>query len=135
MHELVDLGHSMTHEAAGLCRDEPKTSEHIGISPAEEGWTVANDNEMYLVAALTCNVLQQHLVVFNHQWSRPSTIDGLGYPRLSDAEGIVGCCICASRGPRSWWRVSKSSGGAFEFVAPLPGISARFAMARAIITG
>jgi hypothetical protein len=42
-----------------LCRDETRTSEHIGNSPAEEGWTVANDNEMYLVAALTCNVLQQ----------------------------------------------------------------------------
>jgi hypothetical protein len=41
-----------------LCRDETRTSEHIGISPAEEGWTVANDNERYLVAALTCNVLQ-----------------------------------------------------------------------------
>jgi hypothetical protein len=59
MHELVDLGHSMTHAAVGLCRDETRTSEHTGISPAEEGWTVANDNEMYLVAALTCNVLQQ----------------------------------------------------------------------------
>jgi hypothetical protein len=59
MHELVDLGHSMTHAAIGLCRDPTRTSEHIGISPAEEGWTVANDNEMYLVAALTCNVLQQ----------------------------------------------------------------------------
>jgi hypothetical protein len=44
-----------------LCRDETRTSEHIGISPAEEGWTVANDNERYLVAALTCNVLQ-HLL-------------------------------------------------------------------------
>jgi hypothetical protein len=58
MHELVGLGHSMTHAVVSLCRDETRTSEHIGISPAEEGWTVANDNEMYLVAALTCNVLQ-----------------------------------------------------------------------------
>jgi hypothetical protein len=58
MHELVDLGHSMTHAAVDLCRDETRTSEHVGISPAEEGWTVANNNEMYLVAALTCNVLQ-----------------------------------------------------------------------------
>jgi hypothetical protein len=57
MHELVDLGHSVTHAAVGLCRDETRTSEHIGISP-EEGWTVANDNERCLVAALTCNVLQ-----------------------------------------------------------------------------
>jgi hypothetical protein len=63
MHELVDLGHSMTHAVVGLCRDETRTSEHIGISPAEEGWTVANDNEMFLVAALTCNVLQQCLSV------------------------------------------------------------------------
>jgi hypothetical protein len=59
MHELVDLGHSMTHVAVGLCRDETRTSEHKGISPAEEGWTVADENERYLVAALTCNVLQQ----------------------------------------------------------------------------
>jgi hypothetical protein len=63
MHELVGLGHSMTHAVVGLCRDETRTSEHIGISPAEEGWTVANDNEMYLVAALTCNVLQQSHVL------------------------------------------------------------------------
>jgi hypothetical protein len=58
MHELVDLGHSMTQAAVGLCRDETRTSEHIGISPAEEGCTVANDNETFLVAALTCKVLQ-----------------------------------------------------------------------------
>jgi hypothetical protein len=57
MHELVGLGHSMTHAVVSLCQDETRTSEHIGISPAEEVWTVANDNEMYLVAALTCNVL------------------------------------------------------------------------------
>jgi hypothetical protein len=58
MHELVDLGHSMTRAEVGLCRNETRTSEPIGISPAEEGWTVANDHEMYLVAALNCNVLQ-----------------------------------------------------------------------------
>jgi hypothetical protein len=69
MHELVDLGHSMPHAAVGLCRDETRTSEHIGISPAEEGWTVANDNERYLVAALTCNVLQ-HTVVFQKARAR-----------------------------------------------------------------
>jgi hypothetical protein len=45
-------------ETAVMCRDETRTSEHVGISPAEEGWIVTNDNEMYLVAALTCNVLQ-----------------------------------------------------------------------------
>jgi hypothetical protein len=33
--------------------------EHIGLSPAEEGWTVANVNETCLVVALNCNVLQQ----------------------------------------------------------------------------
>jgi hypothetical protein len=32
-------------------------SKHKGISPAEEGWSIANDNEMYLVAALICIVL------------------------------------------------------------------------------
>jgi hypothetical protein len=61
MHELVDLGHSMTHAVVGFCRDETRASEHIGMSPAEKGWTVANDNEMYLVAALSCNVLQHKL--------------------------------------------------------------------------
>jgi hypothetical protein len=55
---LVGLDHSMTHVVVGSCQGEIRTSELIGISPAEEGWTVANDNEMYLVAALTCNVLQ-----------------------------------------------------------------------------
>jgi hypothetical protein len=59
MHELVGLGHSMTHVMVGSCRGETRTSEHIGISPAEEGWTVAYDNETYFVAALTCIVLQQ----------------------------------------------------------------------------
>jgi hypothetical protein len=34
-----------------------RTSEHIGISPAGEGWTVANGNMTCLVAALTCNVI------------------------------------------------------------------------------
>jgi hypothetical protein len=62
MHDLVDLGHSMTHAVVGLCRDETRASEHIGISPAEEGWTVANDNDTYLAAALTCNVLQHPLL-------------------------------------------------------------------------
>jgi hypothetical protein len=58
IHELVDLGHSVTHAMAGLCRDETRTSEQIGISPVEEGWTVAHNNEMHLVAALTCKVLR-----------------------------------------------------------------------------
>jgi hypothetical protein len=62
MHELVGLGHSTTNAVVGLCRDETRTSEHIGISPAEEGWAIANDNEVYLVAALTCNVLQHPLL-------------------------------------------------------------------------
>jgi hypothetical protein len=52
MHDLVDLGHSMTHAVVGSCRDVTRTSEHIG-------WTVANDNEVYLVAVLTCNAPQQ----------------------------------------------------------------------------
>jgi hypothetical protein len=54
----------------GLCKDETRTSmyasEHVGISPAEEGWTVANNNEVYLVAALTCNVLQLSVSVLSH---------------------------------------------------------------------
>jgi hypothetical protein len=57
MHELVGLGHSVTRAVVDSYRGETRASEHIGISPAEEGWTVANDNET-LVAALTCNVLQ-----------------------------------------------------------------------------
>jgi hypothetical protein len=67
MHELVDLGHSMMRAVIGLCQDETRTSKHVGISPAEEGWTVANDNEMYLVAALTCNVLQQGYSTKHHR--------------------------------------------------------------------
>jgi hypothetical protein len=59
MNELVGLGHSMTHAVVGSYRVETRTSEYIGGSPAEEGWTVANDNEMYLVVALTCNSLQR----------------------------------------------------------------------------
>jgi hypothetical protein len=49
----------MTHEVVGSCQGETRIHEHIGISPAEEGWTVANDNETCLVVALNCNVLQQ----------------------------------------------------------------------------
>jgi hypothetical protein len=64
MHELVGLSPSMMHAVVGSCRDETRMSEHIGISPAEEGWTVANNKEIYLVAALTRYVLQ-HTVVFN----------------------------------------------------------------------
>jgi hypothetical protein len=63
MHELVDVGHRITHAMVGVCRDETRTSEHIGISPAEEGWAVANDNEMCLVAVLTCNALQHILLL------------------------------------------------------------------------
>jgi hypothetical protein len=48
----------MTHEVVGSCQGETRLSEHIGISPAEEGWTVANDNETCLAVALNCNVLQ-----------------------------------------------------------------------------
>jgi hypothetical protein len=66
MHELVYLGHNMTQAVVGFCRDETRTSEHVGISPAEEGWTVANNNEVYLVAALTCNVLQLHVSFLSH---------------------------------------------------------------------
>jgi hypothetical protein len=53
----VGLDHSATHAGIGSCKGETRTSEHIGISPAEEGWTVANDIETNLVTALTCNAL------------------------------------------------------------------------------
>jgi hypothetical protein len=52
MHELVALDHSMMHAEVGSCQDETRTSEHIGIRPAEEGWTVA---------ALPCHILQHGL--------------------------------------------------------------------------
>jgi hypothetical protein len=61
MHELVGSDHNMTHVVVGSCQGEIRTSEHIGISPAEEGLTVADDNETNLVAALTCNVLQHRV--------------------------------------------------------------------------
>jgi hypothetical protein len=43
MHVLVGLGHSMTHAVVGLCQGETRTCDQKGISPAEEGWTVADD--------------------------------------------------------------------------------------------
>jgi hypothetical protein len=58
MHDRVGLDHSMTHEVVGSGQGETRMPEHIGLSPAEEGWTVANDNETCLVVALNCNVLQ-----------------------------------------------------------------------------
>jgi hypothetical protein len=51
----------MMHVVVVSYRDETTTSEHISISLAEESRTVANDNDMYLVAALTCKVLEQYL--------------------------------------------------------------------------
>jgi hypothetical protein len=48
----------MTHEVVGSCQGETRMPEHIDISPAGEGWTVAIDNETCLVVALNCNVLQ-----------------------------------------------------------------------------
>jgi hypothetical protein len=83
MHELVGLGHSMTHAVVGLCRDETRTSQHIGINPAEEGWTVANENEMYLVAALTCNVLQHSCGWNIGRWSGSVASEAL------QAQGLV----------------------------------------------
>jgi hypothetical protein len=64
MHELVGSDHSMTHVVVGSCQGETRTSEHIGIGPAEEGWTVANDNETYLVAALTYRKFDKPILVF-----------------------------------------------------------------------
>jgi hypothetical protein len=48
----------MTHEVVGTCQGETRMPEHIDMSPAEEGWTVANDNETCLVVSLNCNVHQ-----------------------------------------------------------------------------
>jgi hypothetical protein len=48
----------VTHDVVGSGQGETRMPEHISISPAEEGWTVANDNETCLVVALNCNVLQ-----------------------------------------------------------------------------
>jgi hypothetical protein len=55
----------MTHEVVGSCQGETRMPEHTGLSPAEEGWTVANDNETCLVVALNCNVLQQTIAQFS----------------------------------------------------------------------
>jgi hypothetical protein len=101
MHELVDLGHSMMHAVVGLCRDETRTSEHIGISPAEGGWTVANDNGMYLVAALTCNVLQHSQatqMVSGHCHSAGSSYEGQRAADRPDYRDLLrrdlsGCCM------------------------------------------
>jgi hypothetical protein len=65
MHELVGLGHSVTRAVVDSHHGEARTPKHVGISLAEEGWTIAHDNET-LVAALTCNVLQQR----HHKVSR-----------------------------------------------------------------
>jgi hypothetical protein len=53
VHESVCLIHSMKHVLFGLHSCETRLSEHIGISPAGEGWTVGNGNVMCFVAALT----------------------------------------------------------------------------------
>jgi hypothetical protein len=37
-------------------------SEHIGISPAEESWAVANDNETCLVVALNFKYFNMHIL-------------------------------------------------------------------------
>jgi hypothetical protein len=52
----------MAHEVVGSGQGETRMPEHIGLSPAEEGWTVTNDNETCLVVALNCNVLQHTLL-------------------------------------------------------------------------
>jgi hypothetical protein len=57
MHDYVGLGHSVTRALVDSYQGETRTSEHKGISPAEERSTVANDNET-VVAALNCDALQ-----------------------------------------------------------------------------
>jgi hypothetical protein len=71
----------------GLCQDETRTSEHISISSAEEGWTVANDNEMYLVAALTCNVLQQRWRCLSRDSASPAGL----WPPIPCHSALSGC--------------------------------------------
>jgi hypothetical protein len=65
MHELAGLGHSVTRVVVDSHHGETKTSEHVGISPAKEGWTVANDNETF-VAALPRSALQQCVLKNTH---------------------------------------------------------------------
>jgi hypothetical protein len=59
----------MPHEVVGSRQGETRMPEHTDISPAEEGWTVANDNEMCLVVALNCNVLQHEQQSQSGFWS------------------------------------------------------------------
>jgi hypothetical protein len=59
----------MTHEVVGSDQGETRMPERIGLSPAEEGWTVANVNEMCLVVALNCNVLQHEQQSQSGFWS------------------------------------------------------------------
>jgi hypothetical protein len=73
----------MTHEVVGSCQGETRMPEHIGISPAEEGWTVANDIETCLVVALNCNVLQ-HTEVNWVSRSLLAPLRGGAIPRLND---------------------------------------------------
>jgi hypothetical protein len=68
-------------------------AEHIGISPAEEVWTFGNDNQMYLVATLTCNVLQ-HTVPRSKARSQGRLCTVLvcrGHGALWAARGTLGC--------------------------------------------
>jgi hypothetical protein len=48
---------SPMHVLFGLYKSATIQPEHIGISPAREGWTVANDNMTCLVAAKAHNVV------------------------------------------------------------------------------
>jgi hypothetical protein len=81
----------MTHVVFGLNSCETRVSDHIGISPAGEGWTVANGNMMCPVDALTCieflkwsiePILHQHAIKpmqmhanrrFSHQSDEPNS--------------------------------------------------------------
>jgi hypothetical protein len=43
----------MTHEVVGSGQGETRMPEHIGLSPAEEGWTVANVGSTLQFSATT----------------------------------------------------------------------------------
>jgi hypothetical protein len=57
MHASVGLIHSMTNVLFGLYLGETRISEHIGISPAVEGWTVA-------IGGMCIMLLHRHVTYF-----------------------------------------------------------------------
>jgi hypothetical protein len=98
MHELVGSDHSMTHVVVDSCQGETRTSEHIGISPAVEVWTVANDNATYLVAALTCHVLLQPYTLGYRSRQSPCCCYYKGVEGTECGRDLrKTCCLCLAR--------------------------------------